>query len=173
MPLRTTSLATALLLACLGTTAQAHQVWIEQSANQARVHFGEYADNLRETSPGLLDKFTGVPALELQSAGGKAQRVPGERTATAFTYALPGATADTLFAEAPYPLIDRSKGGKPALLWRPAAGWPAWASPWPPPHRWTWCPRAAPANCGWSSTASRCPRPRSRWSHPPAGPVRP
>ncbi len=125
MPLRTTSLATALLLACLGTTAQAHQVWIEQSANQARVHFGEYADNLRETSPGLLDKFTGMPALELQSAGGKAQRVPGERTATAFTYALPGATADTLFAEAPYPLIDRSKGGKPALLWRPAARWVA------------------------------------------------
>lgn len=121
---RITSLIPALLLATLTGAAQAHQVWIEASGNQARLHFGEYADNLRETSPGSLDKFESVPVLD-QRAGGQTQRVQGQRTATAFTYALPAA-ADTLVTEAPYPLIDRSKNNnQPALLWRPAARWVA------------------------------------------------
>ena len=77
---RITPLISALLLATLAGGAQAHQVWIEASGNQARLHFGEYADNLRETSPGLLDKFDGVPVLE-QRAGGQTQRVQGQRTA--------------------------------------------------------------------------------------------
>lgn len=114
----------ACLLAALAGTAQAHQVWIEATGNQAQLHFGEYADNLRETSPGALDKFEGVPVLA-QQAGGQSRQVPGQRAASAFTYALPADTADSLFAEAPYPLIDRSKAGKPALLWRPAARWVA------------------------------------------------
>ncbi|KQR49950.1 DUF4198 domain-containing protein [Acidovorax sp. Leaf160] len=119
-------LFSGLVLAALAGTAQAHQVWIEASGTQAQLHFGEYADNLRETSPGSLDKFEGVPVLAQQSAG-QTQQVSGQRTANAFVYQLPaGAGAgDTLFAEAPYPLIDRSKGGKPALLWRPAARWVA------------------------------------------------
>lgn len=46
------------------TTAHAHQVWLESAGGQARLHFGEFNENLRETSPGSLDKFKGVPALE-------------------------------------------------------------------------------------------------------------
>ncbi|MDA8457021.1 DUF4198 domain-containing protein [Acidovorax sp. GBBC 3334] len=103
-------------------TSHAHQVWIEASGNQARLQFGEYADNLIEKSPGALDKFQGVPVLQAQKSGAAAARLEGQRTATAFTYALPNA-AETLFAEATYPVIDRSKGGQPALLWRPAARW--------------------------------------------------
>ncbi|MDA8447617.1 DUF4198 domain-containing protein [Paracidovorax valerianellae] len=113
----------ALLSTLAATAAQAHQVWIETSGNQARVQYGEYADGLLEKSPGALDKFKGVPVLE-QQRGGEAKRIEGQRTATAFTYALP-APADTLFAEAPYPLIDRTKAGLPPLLWRPAARWVA------------------------------------------------
>ncbi|ACM32425.1 MULTISPECIES: DUF4198 domain-containing protein [Diaphorobacter] len=109
-------LAGALLLA--GGAAQAHQVWLEQAPNETRLHFGEYADNLRETSPGLLDKFTAVPVL--RQAG--ARSTEGRRTPTAFVYA-PQSAADTLWAEAPYPLIDRSKTQRPPLLWRPAARW--------------------------------------------------
>ncbi|GKS90521.1 DUF4198 domain-containing protein [Acidovorax sp. SUPP2522] len=117
---------TAAVLSALAATAvQAHQVWIEASGAQARVQFGEYADGLLEKSPGALDKFKGVPVLEQQQPrGGEARRIEGQRTATAFTYALP-APADTLFAEAPYPLIDRTKAGQPPLLWRPAARWVA------------------------------------------------
>ncbi|QNP60727.1 DUF4198 domain-containing protein [Paenacidovorax monticola] len=117
------ALRAAALLALSATAAQAHQVWIESEGSQARVYFGEYADNIRETSPGLLDKFKGVPALE-QRAGGKAQALEGQRTREAFTYATAGA-ADTLFAEAAYPLIERTKANLPPLLWRPAARWVA------------------------------------------------
>ncbi|RYF22506.1 MAG: DUF4198 domain-containing protein [Comamonadaceae bacterium] len=116
-------LTAALLLACLGSAAQAHQVWIENSGNQARLHFGEYADNLRESSPGLLDKFKGVPTLH-QMAGGKMQHIDGKLTPTAFTYATTGAS-DTLFAEAAYPLIERTKSNQAAMVWRPAARWVA------------------------------------------------
>ncbi|AVS61463.1 TonB-dependent receptor [Paracidovorax avenae] len=117
--------ATALFAACAAAGAQAHQVWLEAGNGQARLQFGEYADNVIEKSPGALDRFQGVPVLQVHAAGAAAAtRVEGRRTATAFTYALPGA-AETLFAEAPYPVIDRTKGGKPALLWRPAARWVA------------------------------------------------
>ena len=114
-------LAGALLLAGCGA-AQAHQVWLEHAPHETRLHFGEYADNLRETSPGLLDQFTAVPLL--QQPGEPARTSAGRRTATAFVYA-PQGPADTLWAEAPYPLIDRSKSQRPPLRWRPAARWVA------------------------------------------------
>ncbi|HEY1397102.1 hypothetical protein [Roseateles sp.] len=50
--------AVSLLLAA--GAAQAHQIWIEQAAGaneRAVVRFGEFGENLREASPGLLDKF--------------------------------------------------------------------------------------------------------------------
>ena len=61
------SLAAGLLLGTV-TTASAHQVWIEQVEGQgAIVRFGEFGENLREASPGLLDKF-GKPAGVLVAA---------------------------------------------------------------------------------------------------------
>ena len=73
-------------------------MWLENSGGQAKLHFGEYNDNLRETSPGLLDKFKGVPVLE-QSVAGAKQRVEGQLTKEAFTYTA-AANAETLFADA-------------------------------------------------------------------------
>ncbi len=113
----THSLITAALLATTGLAAQAHQVWLEHSGSEARLHFGEYNDNLRETSPGLLDKFKGVPVLE-QTVAGATQRVEGQLTKEAFTYTT-AANAETLFADAAYPLIDRTKANLPPLLWKP------------------------------------------------------
>ncbi|MCE1192255.1 MAG: DUF4198 domain-containing protein [Acidovorax sp.] len=105
------------------TAAQAHQVWLENAGGQARLHFGEFNENLRETSPGRLDQFQGVPALE-QRTGAAAQRVEGQLSKDGFHYAVAG-TPDTLFAAATYPLIDRSKRNLPALYWQPAARWVA------------------------------------------------
>ena len=105
------------------TAAQAHQVWLENAGGQARLHFGEFNENLRETSPGRLDQFQGVPALE-QRTGTAAQRVEGQLSKDGFHYAVAG-TPDTLFAAATYPLIDRSKRNLPALYWQPAARWVA------------------------------------------------
>ena len=122
-----TSPKTALLVALLaGTTlgtAQAHQVWLENTGGQARLHFGEFSDNLRETSPGSLDKFKGVPLLE-QRAGTNTQKVEGQLTQNAFAYTVPG-NVDTLFAAATYPVIDRSQRNLPAMYWQPSARWVA------------------------------------------------
>lgn len=116
-------LAAALLIAG-ATTAQAHQVWLENAGGgQVRLHFGEFNDNLRETSPGALDKFKGVPVLE-QRAGTASQKVEGKLTKDAFAYTVTG-NADTLFAAATYPLIDRSKRNLPAMYWQPSARWVA------------------------------------------------
>jgi hypothetical protein len=111
-----------LLLASLGT-AQAHQVWLENDGGQAQLFFGEFNDNLRETSPGALDKFLATPTLAQQTAGGT-QQLSGQRNATGFSYNA-ASQAQTLFASAAYPLIDRSKRNEPALLWVPAARWVA------------------------------------------------
>ncbi len=117
----------AALLACATltavNTAHAHQVWLENAGGQARLHFGEFNENLRETSPGSLDKFTGVPVLE-QVTGTSAQRVQGKLGKDAFAYTTSG-TPDTLFAAPMYPLIDRSKRNLPAMVWQPSARWVA------------------------------------------------
>ncbi|MDP3230065.1 MAG: TonB-dependent receptor [Acidovorax sp.] len=117
----------AALLACATltavNTAHAHQVWLENAGGQARLHFGEFNENLRETSPGSLDKFTGVPVLE-QVTGTSAQRVQGKLGKDAFAYTTSG-TPDTLFAAPIYPLIDRSKRNLPAMVWQPSARWVA------------------------------------------------
>ena len=91
----TRSLIAAALLATTGLAAQAHQVWLEHSGSQAKLHFGEYNDNVRETSPGLLDKFKGVPVLE-QTVAGATQRVEGLLTKEAFTYTAAANAANTL-----------------------------------------------------------------------------
>lgn len=110
------------VLASLGT-AQAHQVWLENNGGQAQLFFGEFNDNLRETSPGALDKFLATPTLAQQTASGT-QQLSGQRNATGFSYNA-ASQAQTLFASAAYPLIDRSKRNEPALLWVPAARWVA------------------------------------------------
>ena len=110
------------VLASLGT-AQAHQVWLENNGGQAQLFFGEFNDNLRETSPGALDKFLATPTLAQQTASGT-QQLSGQRNATGFSYNA-ASQAQTLFASAAYPLIDRSKRDEPALLWVPAARWVA------------------------------------------------
>ena len=101
----------AAVLAIAGVSAlapaHAHQVWLENAGGQARLHFGEFNDNLRETSPGA-----------------PAQRGDGQLGKDAFVYATTG-TPDTLFATPTYPVIDRSKRNLPAMYWQPAARWVA------------------------------------------------
>ncbi len=65
---KTLSLAIAAL--SLTATAQAHQIWIEQPAGKpAVVRFGEFAENLREASPGYLDSFNKVSATLITAKG--------------------------------------------------------------------------------------------------------
>jgi hypothetical protein len=109
---RTSSIASAALaLLGLANAAQAHQIWIEQPAGQktAIVRFGEFGDNLREASPGLLDKF-GKPTATLLSAKGEQAAAP-QKTATGFALPFGAAAGDGIVAEdASYPLYTRKQG---------------------------------------------------------------
>lgn len=109
-------------LATLTGTAQAHQIWIEQPAGQnAVIRFGEFGENLREASPGLLDKF-GAPTGTLSSAQGE-KTAPAAKTATGFALPFKAGAGEALVAEdAHYPLFTLKRDGQEVTNWyRPAA----------------------------------------------------
>lgn len=79
------------LMALVGT-ASAHALWIEHEGETYQLYFGEFGDNLREGSPGLLDRFEPLPgAKALGGSGDTALKV--EKKATSFQ--LGGAPAGT------------------------------------------------------------------------------
>ena len=105
-------------IAMLGvvTPVQAHQIWIEQSEGQAVVRFGEFGENLREASPGLLDKFTKVTGTLIATKG--AQKSDATRTANGFTLPFSAAPGDGIVAEdASYPLYIWKQQGKDVTNW--------------------------------------------------------
>lgn len=93
------SLRTLFILAALTIipAAHAHFIWLESSASEARVFFGEYENALREKSPGRLDTITGL-ALRAIAADGTATPLAPAKTATCFLAPLTAAPA-TLVAE--------------------------------------------------------------------------
>jgi uncharacterized GH25 family protein len=97
------------LLAASGAS-QAHQIWLEQPAGEsAGIRFGEFGDNLRETSPGLLDKF-GKPVATLGSAQGE-KAADGRKTGTGFALPFKAGKGESIVAEdAGYPLYTSKKG---------------------------------------------------------------
>jgi len=115
---------TVLLIAmfCAATSAQAHQIWIEQADGQnAMVRFGEFGENLREASPGLLDKFGKVTATLITASG--EQKADAAKTATGFTLPFAAKAGDGIVAEdANYPLYSWKQQDKEVRNWfRPAA----------------------------------------------------
>lgn len=122
MKMRLLTLA-ALLAAASG--AQAHHVWIEQDASGARLFFGEFADNLRETSPGLLDKFV-KPRAQLLPVQGEPRELALNRQAAAFVLAARAGSGESLVAqETGYPPFEKKEAGQviSRTLWTPAARW--------------------------------------------------
>lgn len=101
-----------LALVALVAPAHAHQIWIEQTADQnAVVRFGEFGDNLREASPGLLDKF-GKPTGALVSGKGE-QKADAAKTASGFTLPFKAAKGESIVAEdAAYPLYKWKQADK-------------------------------------------------------------
>lgn len=119
---RLSVLATALVSgALLSGAAGAHQIWLEQNDKAASVYFGEFGDNLREASPGLLDKFT-LKNVTWISAG---TRKPLQASKTAGAFVLNGKVApgETIIAEEnSYPGWESKKDGKVLFsIWTPAA----------------------------------------------------
>lgn len=107
-------------------SAQAHHVWIEQpapgqKAGNATFFFGEFGGNLREASPGLLDKFPQPVAVKLSAKG--EQTLPVSKTASGFAIAARAAQGESIVAEEPaYPISERKDGEKTLRsLYHPAA----------------------------------------------------
>lgn len=99
------------------TTAHAHQIWIEQiDGENAVVRFGEFGENLREASPGLLDKFA-KPTGTLVSAKGE-QKSDATKTANGFTLPFKAGAGDSIVAEdASYPLFQTKLQDKQITGW--------------------------------------------------------
>ena len=86
--------AVALLWA---TGASAHHLWLEADGQGAKLYFGEFDENLREASPGLLDRFKPMP--EAKVVGVATQPLKVEKTAGAFVLSGPIGAADSIVAE--------------------------------------------------------------------------
>ena len=103
-------LATATLLSFgfVGGAA-AHSIWVEREGDGARIYFGEFDENLREASPGLLDRLK----PEAKVAGGdKALKV--DKTAGFFAVAGPMGKDDSIVAE--NVAVTERRGDKPTKV---------------------------------------------------------
>lgn len=115
---------TAAVLTVMAASAHAHHVWLEQVGNTQSValRFGEFGDNLREASPGLLDKF-GKPTGLLINAKGEETTATGKKTADGYTlpFVVNGG-ASVVAEDRSYPLSKFKKDGKDVASWyHPAA----------------------------------------------------
>jgi uncharacterized GH25 family protein len=111
----------ALAIAAATFATHAHQVWLEQDAQGAKLYFGEFGENLREASPGLLDKFVKPVGQKLSARGAEPLQV--NKTANGFALAGRAARGESLVAEEPaYPISERKQGDKlTRSLYVPAA----------------------------------------------------
>ena len=109
-------------LSCAAGAAHAHQIWIEQpSGGNAIIRFGEFGENLREASPGLLDKFVRPDATLLSIQGEKS--AVGGKTSSGFILPFKAGAGESIVAEeANYPLYSSRHGEQTMTNWyRPAA----------------------------------------------------
>ena len=74
------SIVCFLVVLGLTSAAHAHALWLEPDEGGARLFYGEFDENLREASPGLLDRL--APPTAKAAADSKVLTV--EKTATSF-----------------------------------------------------------------------------------------
>ncbi len=113
--------ATAALFVAIASPAGAHQVWIEVGPTHAKFCFGEFGDNLKEVSPGYLDKLTRPEATLLGKEGKKVVKLSKQTDG----YALDGKLAlgqSLVIVDSAYPISERKEGDKTVRsAWTPAA----------------------------------------------------
>jgi len=106
-----------------GGAANAHQIWLEQDGKTASIYFGEFGENLREASPGLLDKFVAPSATLVGATADADRKLTLNKTAGAFALSGRAAEGQTIVAEeANYPILEHKAGENVVrTLWTPAA----------------------------------------------------
>lgn len=114
-------LVTTALTALAAPVAQAHHVWLEQDGKTIKLQFGEFGENQRETTPGLLDKFV-APKATLVGAKGE-RELKLEKTAKGYVVGGTAAAGEAIVVEDnAYPSWETTQGGKTSQhIWVPAA----------------------------------------------------
>jgi hypothetical protein len=98
------------LIALLGQTpVRRTRSGLSTEGHNAVIRFGEFGENLREASPGLLDKFARWPVPH--SAKGE-QKSDATKTANGFTLPFSAASGDAFW---------RKMRGYPLYVWKPKA----------------------------------------------------
>src|SRR5688572_5606009 len=113
--------AAFLAIALSAGSAAAHQVWIEQEGGKASFYFGEFGYNLREVSPGLLDRIPGFEPKLLSASGETVLKAAkGDKS-----FALDGTAGkgESIVASVTdYPAFEHKKDDKAVrTVWTPAA----------------------------------------------------
>jgi uncharacterized GH25 family protein len=90
------TITAALVSGLLSFNAAAHALWLESDSSGAagattKLYFGEYAENLREPSPGRLDSIL-EPAVSVVDAAGNGKAAEARRENNHFTITAGGAT---------------------------------------------------------------------------------
>ena len=92
------AIVAALLSLSFAGSASAHFLWLEPEADGARLYYGEFEENLREASPGLLDRLTPLPEAKVIASAG-AQPLKVEKSPTAFVITGKRGPSDSVIAE--------------------------------------------------------------------------
>ena len=86
----TQTILIAVISGFLSLNAAAHSLWLESDTVTSKLYFGEYDENLRETSPGRLDSII-APIATVIDATGTERSVNASRSDNHFD--IPGGTA--------------------------------------------------------------------------------
>lgn len=108
----------AIVGSLLSFNVAAHALWLERDAGAIRLYFGEYAENLRETSPGRLDSIVD-PKVTVMNAKGAEKPVEVSRENNYF--AIPGggeAENGAVLAQALKQSIREPQGEIPSPTYR-------------------------------------------------------
>jgi hypothetical protein len=104
------ALAALLSLSFIGA-ASAHSLWLERQGDGLKLYFGEFEENLREASPGLLDRLS--PQAKVAATADKALKV--DKTAGFFAVAGTVGADDSVVAE-DVRIAERRGGEKPVRV---------------------------------------------------------
>jgi uncharacterized GH25 family protein len=105
--------AAALLGCVLSLNASAHALWLERGTPASKLYFGEYAENLRESSPGRLDSIVEPEAMIIDQAGTAKSATPSRENTH---FSLPDSA--TVLVQARRQPIRESQGGASAPIQR-------------------------------------------------------
>jgi hypothetical protein len=101
---------TALAVMLFAVPAYAHQLWLEQDGDKAVLYYGEFNENLREASPGFLDRI--APKAQAVSASG-ARDIDAAKGSGGFALATGAKAGESLLVEdTHFPIAERKTGDK-------------------------------------------------------------